>query len=115
MHNDYQLAPEKLEIRHNILSNYCCSTANKYDIWWCEQTISKFRQKKIKYVLHYRNLKLYLLLGMKLVGVYWILKFKQHDWLKKYINFDAEKKENTTNSFKKDSFKLMNATFGKTM
>ena len=32
LHNDYPLAPEELEISHNMLSNYCSSIANKYDI-----------------------------------------------------------------------------------
>ena len=32
LHNDYPLAPEKIEISHNVLSNYCSSIANKYDI-----------------------------------------------------------------------------------
>ena len=31
-HNDYPLAPEKLEISHDMLSNYCNSIANKYGI-----------------------------------------------------------------------------------
>ena len=37
---------------------------------------------KSKHVLHYRNLQLYLSLGMKLVKVQRILKIKQSDWLK---------------------------------
>ena len=32
LHNHYPLAPEKLEISHNMLSNYCSSITNKYDI-----------------------------------------------------------------------------------
>ena len=32
LHNDYLLAPEKLEISHEMLSNYCSNVANKYDI-----------------------------------------------------------------------------------
>ena len=32
LHNDYPLSPEKIEISHNMLSNYCSSIANKYDI-----------------------------------------------------------------------------------
>ena len=29
LHNDYPLAPEKIEIGHNILSNYCSKSTNK--------------------------------------------------------------------------------------
>ena len=31
-HNDYPLAPEKLETSHGMLSKYCSNIANKYDI-----------------------------------------------------------------------------------
>ena len=44
---------------------------------------------KSNYVLHYRNLQLYLLLGMKLTKIYKVLKFKQSDWMKKYTDFDS--------------------------
>ena len=32
LHNDYPLAPEKLEISQNRMSKYCLSIANKYGI-----------------------------------------------------------------------------------
>ena len=38
---------------------------------------------KTNYVVYYRNLKLYLSLGMKLTKIYSILKFKLSDWLQK--------------------------------
>ena len=71
---------------------------------------------KNKYVLYHKNLQLYLSLKLKLAKVHRILKFKQSDWLKKYIDFNTEKRENAGNSFGKDFFKLMNnSTFGKTI
>ena len=48
--------------------------------------------KKTNYVVHYKNLQLYLSFEMKLNKIHKTFKFKQSDWLKKYINFNTEKK-----------------------
>ena len=56
---------------------------------------------KANYVAHYRNLQLYLSLGMRLTKIHKVRKFKQPDWMKKYIGFNTEKRMNAANDFEK--------------
>ena len=45
-----------------------------------------------------------------------VLKLKQSDWMKKYIDFNTNKSMGATNDFEKDFFKLMiNSVYEKTM
>ena len=62
LHNDYPLATEKFEINHDILSKYCSNTGNKYDIniGNVNKLVPNLGKEKSRYVLHYRNLQLYL-------------------------------------------------------
>ena len=103
MRNGYPSAPDKLEISQNILSNYCFSIANEYEIKIGGVNKLVPNIGKIgKHLVHYRNLQLYLSLEMKVTKVYRILKFKQSNWLKKYIDFNTGKRKNSSNSFEKD-------------
>ena len=98
------------------MSNYCSSIANEYGIISGVTKLVPNLGHKSKYVLYYRNFQLYLSSRMKLVSVDRVLKFKQFDWFKKYIDCNTGKRKNAANSFEKDFFKLMNnSTFGKTM
>ena len=115
LHNDYPLIPEKFAIFYDMLSNYCKKIVDEYGIKVGDvKKLIPNLGSKTNYVLHYRNIRLYLSLGMKLTKTHSVLKVKQSDWMKKYIDFNTEKRTNAANSFEKDFFKLMiNSVYAK--
>ena len=99
MFNDYPLAPEKSIIQKEWLSDYCLEIAHEHNI-----TTRKTKKlvpnlmNKNNYVIHYRNLQQCLELGMKLKKkIHRILKFKQSDWMRPYVDFNTQKKTISNN------------------
>ena len=102
LHNDYPLAPEKVKVTENMLSEYAKNIAEKHKIsTGLVHKLIPTLSKKEKYVLHYRNLQLYIDLGLKLTKVHRVLEFDQSPWLKQYIDFNTEKRTNAKNAFEK--------------
>ena len=96
-HNDYPLAPEKMNVNG------------------VEKLISHFKPRK-NYVVHYRNLRQYLEMGMRITAVHRGISFEQSPWMEPYIRKNTELRKAADNSFEKDFFKLMNnSVFGKTI
>ena len=102
LHNDYPLCLEKKEVSSDMLLRYCNNIANKFEIkaGGVKKLIPNLGDK-VKYVVHYRNLQYYLSLGMKLIKVNGILKFKQSNWLKEYIEFNTKKRQERIDEFNK--------------
>ena len=97
LHNNYPLAPEILKVNG------------------VEKLICHFKPRT-NYVLHYRNLKQYLSMGIKLKAVHRAISFEQSPWMEPYIRKNTELCKTASNSFEKDFFKLMNnSVFGKTI
>ena len=74
LHGDFPLCPEKLKVTDDMLSPYCQQL--KEDLGLKEPSIGKLipnLHNKTRYILHYKNLKLYLVLGMKLTKIHRVL------------------------------------------
>ena len=93
LHNDYPLAPGKIEINREMLSDYQLKVPDLYNIpiGKVEKLVANFFKKE-KYVIHYGNLQLYLRLGLKLQKIHRVLEFNQSHWLKQYVVFYTQKR-----------------------
>ena len=115
IHNDYPLAPEKINIPKEWLSKFCLKIASVYNI--TTGTVKKLvpnLMNKNNYVIHCRNLQQCLELGMKLKKIHRILKFKQSNWIRPYIDFNTQKGAISNNEADQIFFKLMNnSVYGK--
>ena len=60
-HDDYPLAPESLVIDHSMYSTIQQAVFPEYAP---QSKLTPNLRDKVKYVVHYRNLKLYLQLGL---------------------------------------------------
>ena len=113
----YPLAPERRTVPKEWYLPYQRRLAEKLGASEdkTEKLLLTLNDEK-NYVLHYRNLQLYLKLGLKLTKVHRVLSFTQKAWMKELINFKTERRSKATTDFEKDLYKLMNnSVFGKTM
>ena len=104
LHNDCPLVPEKIAILYDM-SHYRKKIVDIYGIKISDvKKLIPNLSNKTNYIVHYRNLQLYLSLPVRLTKIHKMLKFKQSNWMKKYIDFNTEKRTNAANSFEKKFF-----------
>ena len=108
LHNDYPLAAEKMKVTEEMFSLYCKSIQEKFgiNIGQVAKLIPTLSSKK-NYVLHHRNLQLYLSLGLRLKKMHRVLEFDQSPWLGQYINFNTQKRMGAKNAFEKNFLKTV--------
>ena len=83
---NYPLAPEKMKITKEELSDYQLNLLGDKPLGKEEKLFLTLYDKK-KYVIHHSILKEYIKHGMKVTKVYRTISFEESNWLKKYINF----------------------------
>ena len=96
-HNDYPLAPKSVTVNgvKKLIPNLC---------------------DKERYVVHHEALRCYLENGMVLRKIHEGMSYEEQDFMKEFIESNAEARKVAKNDFEKDFYKLMsNSVFGKTM
>ncbi len=112
-HSDFPLAPHHININYDMLSDFSKNFVKEN---YKSHKLCQTFLPKIKYVVHLRNLKQYVELGLVVTNVHRILSFHQSAWLKPYIDYNTQMRQNATSDFEKNFFKLMNnSVFGKLM
>ena len=120
---DLPLAPQNQDVTWNMLTrqqkqdyqsmNEQRGQTNKYVTG---RRLLQTCSNKQEYVVHFKILKWYLAMGMRITKFYTSIHCIQDCLLKSYIEMNSAKRAATTNTFKKNLFKLLNnAVYGKTM
>jgi hypothetical protein len=105
LHSSLPLAPEKLTIPYSDLSTYCKSFPYPYVN--TPKLVPNLHNKK-KYIIHYRNLQLYVKLGMNVTKIHRILQFHQEPWMKPYIDLNTKLRQQASSVFEQTFFKQVN-------
>ena len=107
-HSSLPLAPEILEVNFDNLSPFIQSSIEKTDgkHYKDVKLMSTFHDKQ-NYVLHAKNLKLYLTLGLRLKAIHRVLEFTQTHLLAPYIEKTTEARQQANSKFEMDLFKKL--------
>ena len=104
IHTDYPLAPVKKSISYSSISitaKQICDKHNLKKSTHAEKLLATFKDRD-NYILHYRNLQLYVSLGMVVTRIYAGIIFDQAPVIKQYIDFNLEQRAKAVNKFDVD-------------
>ena len=106
-----------LKATGNIMDfKHFCKRCMETATWYEQKTKGPKTALYPRRVLNYRNLKLYIQLGMEIKQIHTVLEFDQMAWLKSYIDFNTQKRMEAANEFEKTFYKILNCSvFGKLM
>lgn len=117
-HNDFPLAPENITVEFKDLSPLMKEVLMKLenrDKYKDRKLVGTFHQRT-RYVTHFKNLKLYLQLGMKLLKVHRVLSFNQENFIAPFIEKCTMMRQQSKTKFEQDQFKkVANCVYGKTI
>ena len=118
-HNLYPLAPEKRCIKENEVSYFTRHLHDKLKVKINTKTplLLQTLEDKDHYFIYWKNLELYMNLGLKLVHVYGGIRFAEAPIMRSYIDLNTQlRNQPGASDFEKELYKLMNnSIYGKTL
>ena len=99
-----------LEYRKELLDlhSYYTLASERLMINKVEKLIPNLNNKE-KHVMHFKNLKHYLDLGLRIKMIKRVISFKKEPWLKKYIELNTKLRAIAKNEFEREFFRVMNS------
>ena len=112
--NDYPLAPEKMQVTRDMLSPF---QREHFPSGKGTEKLVPHLSDKENYVAHYRTLKLYISLGIKVIKVHRAIRFRQLPWLKPFMELCVDQRREAAQIGDKARVGVtklaMNAVYGK--
>ena len=114
-HTDFPLAVEGKQINEAQLSNYNKQFLEQHgETFTASKKLVPDLHHKVKYTCSLKNLQLFLRHGLVLKKIHRILVADQEDFMTEYIRFNSAKRQQASDDFSKDFWKLCNnSVYGK--
>src|SRR5277367_2831912 len=120
---DFPLAPESSNVTAEMFTPYMMELwalrsemRGQSETFKSEKKLLMTCRDKKEYVVHFKLLKFYLRMGMRVTRTHAVVKFRQDNIFCDYIDENSRRRAAAKSEFEKDLYKLLNnALFGKTM